>query len=295
MLSRCLTGALLVVGLSAVPAHGQTPLAWKFKKGDDIRLEVVSTLKQSMKWVDNKVPKEAKQDIEYTQLLAFKVLETKDDGSVVLEQKLESIKFKNQGGSVMPDEKIQGATLKITLGPKRTIDKVEGLNELIAKLAGEDARVRETLKRTLTEESLKKTAQEVFAFLPEKAEKKWTRTVNAPLGPLGNLSIKNEYTDDGTGKVGDKTAAKITFKSTVTYAPPTAEQTKDTTIKIVKGELKADGAKGTILFDAAAGRLLSYEWGLKLKGKLTIGISGSDLPSDVEQEETIKVTLKDAK
>src|SRR5262249_13146087 len=161
------------VGLTAVPAHGQAPLAWKFKKDDVIRLEVVSNFKQSMKWMDNKVPKEAKQDIEYTQVLAFKVLETKEDGSVVLEEKLESIKFKNQGGTVMPDDKIQGATLKITLGPKRTVDKVEGLDELIAKLAGDDTKVRDTLKRTLTQESLKKTAQEVFAFLPDKAEKKW--------------------------------------------------------------------------------------------------------------------------
>jgi hypothetical protein len=286
---------LLVVGLGAVPAHGQAPLAWKFKKDDVIRLEVVSTFKQSMKWQENKVPKEAKQNIEYTQMLAFKVLDVKEDGSVVLEQKLESIKFKNEGGSVMPDDKIQGATLKITLGPKRTVDKLEGLDELIAKLAGEDAKVRDTLKRTLTEEWFKKTAREVFAFLPEKEEKKWTRKVPVPLGPLGNLAITNNYKDDGTEKVGDKSAAKITFTSTVTYTKPTAKDAAGASIQIVEGDLKAESAKGTILFDAAAGRLVSSNWAMKLAGSMTVSIGGSKLPTVVEQEETIKMTLKDVK
>ena len=77
---------------------------------------------------------------------------------------------------------------------------------------------------------------------------------NRPLGPLGNLSIKSDYKDDGTEKVGDKSVAKITFTSTVTYTAPTAQQTAGASTQVVKGDLKSEGAKGTILFDAAAAR-----------------------------------------
>jgi hypothetical protein len=298
MLPRWFTGVVLLLCLGAVPAHGQAPPQWKFKKGDGFRLEIVSTFKQTMKLLDSKgkpQDKDVKQEIEYTQLLAFKVLDTKDDGSVVLEETLESIAFKNPGGTLTPDEKIKGATLTITLGPKRTVDKVEGLDALLAKLAGEDTKVRDTLKRTLTEDYFKKTAREVFAFLPDKADKKWTRTVDAPLGPLGTLKITNEYKDEGTEKVKDQPVAKITFTSTVTYTKPTKEQSAGAPFHVVNGDLKADGAKGTILFDAATGRLVSSNWALKLKGKMNIAIGDTELVAEVEQAETIKTTLKGAK
>jgi hypothetical protein len=294
MLQRCMPALVFVMGFVTEPAHAQTRLEWKFNKDDAFRIQTVSTFKQTIKLLDkegNPEGKEIKQDMEYTTVLGFKVKDKKPDGTVVLEEKIESIKFPSESGALKADEKVQGATFEISLNAKHEVVSLEGYNELLKKLAGEDASVLKTLQLVITKESLMKSAREAFGLFPEKPAKQWTREYDSSLGPLGTLSIKSTYTDEGTDSFEGKPVERIVFQSTVAYKAPSDVEASSSPFRVVKGELKPDQAKGTLLFDTAAGRLVSMTQSLKLKGKLSLAITGTKIDSEIEQEQMIKTTL----
>src|SRR5205085_672374 len=121
MLQRGLMALVFGAALIGTVAWGQAPVAWKFNKGDTFKYETVSNAKQSMKLLDDKGKadgKEVKQDIEYTIVMSYTVLDAQPDGSAVLECKVDSMKFKNAGGPLVADDKVQGASYKLTLNGK---------------------------------------------------------------------------------------------------------------------------------------------------------------------------------
>jgi hypothetical protein len=297
MLQRGLLALALAAGFAGASARGQTPLAWKFNKGDSFRLETVSTVKQSMKLLDKDGKPEGKevvQDIEYAIVVSYKVLDKTQDGGVVLENKVETMKFKNPNGAIVADEKVQGATFKITLNAKNEVTALDGYEEFVKKLAGDDSNTLKTLHAVLPKEALMKSAREAFGFLPEKPEKTWTREFIAPMGPLGDLAVKNVYKDDGTENVGGKTVQKITYDSTVIYSPPNSQAPAiaQAPFRVVKGELKrTDQSKGTIHFDAVAGRLVALNQNIKLKGKVSLLLGGAKVDAELDQDQKTKTTL----
>ena len=137
-------------------------------------------------------------------------------------------------------------------------------------------------------------SRQAFGFLSEKPEKTWTREYVAPLGPLGDMTIKNVYKDDGTDTVNGKTVQKITFNSSLSYAAPNAQTpaVAQSAFRVVKGELKgSDQNRGTIHFDAGAGRLLDANQKIQLSGKMFLLISGTKVDAEITQEQTTKTTL----
>lgn len=300
MLRRGVLALVLAAGLVGVSAQGQTPLAWKFKKDDVFRYETVSTVKQSLKLLDKDGKPEGKeiiQDIEYTMVMSYKVLDTTPEGGTVLENKVDSMKFKNAsvaGSAIVADEKLQGATFKITLNPKREVTNLDGYEEFLKKMAGDDSNMLKTLQAVLPKEALIKSAREAFGFLPDKPEKTWTREFITPMGPLGDLAVKNVYKDEGGDQLDGKAVQKITFDSTVIYSPPNAQApaVAQSAFRVVKGELKrTDQNKGTIFFDAAAGRLAAMNQQIKLKGKMSLLISGTKIDAEIDQDQKTKTTL----
>jgi hypothetical protein len=290
----------LAVGLTGVSARAQTPLAWKFKKDDTFRYKTVSTLKQIMKLLDKADKpdgKELVQDIEYTIVVGYKVLDVTADGGAMLEMKVESMNFKNAaviGAPAVEDDKLKNATFKLTLNAKREATKIDGYDEFLQKMAGDDKTMLKTLQAVLPRETLLKSAREAFGFLPQKDEKTWTREFVAPLGPLGSLAVKNAYQDEGGDQLDGKAVRKISFDSTVTYSPPGAETqaAPQAAFRVVKGELKrTDQNKGTIYFDAAAGRLAAMNQQIKVQGQLSLIVQGTRIDAQVDQDQKTNTTL----
>src|SRR5262249_47573862 len=203
-------------------------------------------------------------------------------------------KFKNPAGAIVADEKLQGATFKLTLNPKREVTSLDGYEEFLKKMAGDDSNVLKTPQGVLPKGALIKSARAAFGFLPDKPEKTWTREFATPMGPLGDLAIKNTYKDEGGDQYEGKAVQKITFDSTVNYSAPNAQTPAiaQSAFRVVKGELKrADQNKGTIFFDAAAGRLAAMNQQIKLKGRMSLLISGTKIDADIEQDQKTKTTL----
>jgi hypothetical protein len=144
----------------------------------------------------------------------------------------------------------------------------------------------------MTEDTMKKSAEEAFNFLPEKPVskgEKWQRKLEVPLGPLGSLASIHNYTYEGM----ENKLAKISVTATMTYNPPKADAGGQLPFQITKGNLKADDAKGTILFDPAAGRLASSSMTMRIKGSLTISAMGQELAMDMDQNQDVKIEVSD--
>jgi hypothetical protein len=300
MLRSGLSVLILAGVIAGACAQEKVPPSWKFAKDDSFRYENVSTVKQSMKLLDKDGKPEGKeivQDITYTMVMSYKVLDVSADGTAVLESKVESMKFKNTieaANKVLADPKLEGATFKITLNPKREVTALDGYEAFLKRMAGDDANVHKALQSIVTKESLMRSAREVFGFLPEKSEKTWTRDVLSPLGPLGDLNIKYSYKMEAPETVNGKPLEKITFDSTVLYSPPNAQNAaiQQSAFRVAKGDLKrTDQKKGTILFDAQVGRLASMDSDITLKGNMSLLVSGTKLDAEIEQNMKTKVTL----
>jgi hypothetical protein len=233
-------------------------------------------------------------------VLGFKVNKKEADGTSVLKQTIEGLMHKNNpkdaASAPVPDDKIQGAVFTITLNPKLEIVKFEGYPEVIAKLtagATKESGVETLLRTIVTEEAMKRSAREALAmFLPDKPVKTgdtWEKKVETPLGPLGSMTVTNHYKYDGKGKLDDKEYEKISFVSDVKYQPSKAEGSAP--FQILKGDLKAQDARGTVYFDTTAGRLVQQDSEMNLKGNLTLSVAGQNLDAEVDQTQKTKVSL----
>jgi hypothetical protein len=298
MLLRSFLGMALAAALVLLSAQAQTPMAWKFKKDDTFRYETVSTVKQKMKLLDKDGKpegKELEQDITYTIVMSYKVLDVTPEGNVVLENKVDSMKFKNTAAAsntIAADTKLEGATLKITLNAKREVTTLDGYEAFLKRMAGDDTNVLKTLQVVVPKEALMRSAREAFGFLPEKPEKTWSRDFITPLGPLGDLAVKNTYKDEGSETLDGTSVQKITYDSTVIYSHPNAQSNQQAAFRVVKGDLKrTDQNKGTVYFDAQNGRLAGMNSEITLKGNMSLLISGTKIDAEINQTQKTKITL----
>jgi len=300
MLSRVLLALSLAVVVLGAAVQAQTPMSWKFKKDDAFRYEMTSAVKQSLKLLDKDGKPEGKdivQDITYTIVMSYKVLDAAADGNVILENKIDSMKFKNTiaaPNTIAADPKMEGATFKITLNAKREVTALDGYEAFLKRMAGDDTNVLKTLQAVVPKDFFMRTAREAFGFLPEKPEKTWTRDFVALMGPLGELAVKNTYKDEGAETHDGKQVQKITFDSAVIYSPPNAQnpQVQQSAFRVVKGKLdRTDKNKGTILFDAQAGRIASMNTDMTLKGNMSLLISGTKVDAEINQNQKTKITL----
>jgi hypothetical protein len=301
MLQRSVIGAVLALALMAVPARAQVQLEWKFKEGDTFYLETVNSLKQSMKTLG----KELRQDLDLTFVFSVTVDKVNADKSATLVEKVESIEVKNTGGATgaIPAEdrfnqQVKGVTFRLTVTPRGEVTKFEGYDDLVKRLAGDDAVTRKTVQAVLSEDYLKHAAADVFGPLPAapvKNNESWgaDKKVEVPLGPLGSFTTSRTYTFEGRDTVEGKSVDKITFKGTASYSPPKSGDPGPFPFQLTKGDLKVDEFHGTMTFDDDHGRLIQSDTTMHIKGSLTAVVSGNTIDSELQQERNVKTRLLD--
>jgi hypothetical protein len=273
------------LGVLAAPALGQGPtkLQWKFKEGDKFYVEDVSNMKQKITFMG----KDIEQKQKTTMVTSYHVTKAAPD-STTLVSKIEDVKVQAEGGlggeldKVM--EKLKGASFTITLDKKGAITKFEGYNEFIKKLTEGMEEIGKFIRMMITEDVLKKSAEEAFSFLPPEPVSKgstWKRENVIPFGPLGSFKAANEYTYQGT----EDGLAKIGLKAQLNYSPPKGDAGFGL-FKITKGNLKSEGARGTLYFDAEKGRLAKYSMAMVFRGSLSLDIMGQMVDMEVAIDQT---------
>jgi hypothetical protein len=293
---RSWIGVLCAFAIVTPAARAQVQLEWKLKEGDRFYLEVESTFKQTLEVAGKDTSNKIEQNLTKTIVLQFYVEKKNTDGSYLIKETVEGMKVQGAGGPEVKDEKIQGASFTLTLDLKGEVVKVEDYDQVVKKLSADDPKVAKIVKALVSEDLLKKSAKELFSFLPNKQVKEgdepWGKgkKIPMPLGPFGSYDLTNTYKYEGKGKDKQKDFEKITFTTTAEYSPPKDDAGLE--FKVTKGELKIENAKGTIYFDAAAGRLVSYEMSLELTGSLTLTNNGVPLETKIkEQKQSIKAAL----
>jgi Family of unknown function (DUF6263) len=301
MLERCSIGAVLALAVLALPARAQVQLEWKFKEGDKFYLETVNSFKQSMKTLG----KELKQDLDMTFVFSVAVQKVNPDKSAVLEEKVESVEVKNTGGptgAIAAEDKfnqqVKGATFRVTVTPRGEVTKFEGYDDLVKRLAGDDAVTQKTVRAVLSEDYIKNAAADVFGRLPDrpvKANDSWgdDKKLDMPLGPLGTFTATRTYTYEGKDTVDGKSVDKIGFTGKATYSPPKSGEAGPFPFQLTKGDLQVENLSGTLAFDDSAGRLVESNTSMRVKGSMTAVVSGTTLDSELQQERAIKTRLLD--
>jgi hypothetical protein len=93
--------------------------------------------------------------------------------------------------------------------------------------------------------------------------------------------------------VDGKSLDKISFVAEAKYTGPTKVEGSPFPFQVAKGDLKTEDYKGTLLFDAAVGRLVSSEVTMKITGSVTITVGGSSIETTVNQEQKIESKIMD--
>lgn len=283
--------ALLLAGLQA-PSDAVT-LKWKFTPGEKFSHEVVSKINQVIKIAEQ----EYKQDVVHTIVSSFEVLSVEKDGSVVLQETIDSVKATTSQGTPVPSPAINqftGVVFKLTLSPAGKLLKLEGYEELLRKVAGEDPNSNSVVKTIMSEAQLKQMMEDSFHFLPEKPTAKgaaWQMDATMNFGPLGNLKVNRTLTLAGAEAAPNDKTYRIDIKPTVTYEAPKADA-KNTEFTVQSGEMTLENANGTVKFDTATGKLVASELKLKLNGSLNVKLQGKDVVVKMTQEQSVEVRVK---
>lgn len=183
---------------------------------------------------------------------------------------------------------LEGAEFTTTFDTKTfKVDKVEGKDAFMAKLAGSNAAMDGLLKKIMTEDALKQMCDPTYGVLPatpKKPNDTWEEKKTLNLGPIGSYEVTYKFKYVGK----DKDMDKIEVTTNLVYKAP-ADAQEGLLFKIKAGDLKSDGSEtGTILYNAKEGRIESATIKIKIRGELTVAIGGTDTKVELTQtQETL--------
>jgi hypothetical protein len=352
MTTRCcgLSVLLIAAGLAGpAQAQAQVRLDWKFKKGETFYVRTVSVADQEMAVLlpraghrqslhaaqliglasagtanallasDTREQRVVKRKLRQTTELAVKVLDTKSDGSVVLELSFRQLELDFPGST--PTEvarRLQNVPFRLTLGSDREIQKVEGYDELIRKVAGEDpnlkagamaggvavaaapvsdenAPLRRLARAVLSRMALARSLRDIFGFLPSREVRDgadWKHSFPEAYGPLGTCTRATTYRYEGRESLDELRVDKITFTTDVELR---VRKPRDEGygVRILRADVRTVKGNGTITFDAVKGRLIKSEGTLTLKGPLVLSVDGHRLDTGVRQKYDVTTEVSD--
>jgi hypothetical protein len=272
-------------------ADAQAPLRWKFTEGQKLYQEVHGHVKQTL----SKPDAQLKSDTETTTLVCFTVDTKNADGSVVLKQKIESVKVNQTTGNQLGNiyKQMEGAELILTFNARMELTALEGYPALVKKISGNDPMVTAMIRLMISEDSLKQSAENGFLQVPDRVLNKgdrWDRKRSQTMGPLGSLNLTESYTH--AGMQGDR--VQLTLTAQAAHVPAKANEF-GLPFQITKVDLKASNLKGTAEFDPSLGRLHQAETSIQVKGSITLVNQGQTTVYDVDHEETTRVRFLDKK
>lgn len=287
MITQRVLGLALVLAAFALPAHGQSGLEWRFKKGAKFFVETATTNAQVLGSAGNK---QTNHNSTVTSVSSFEVLDL-GSGGAVLRQRVEGVAVKTDDatapGAARAAGALRGMQFRFTLSPTGKISGFEGYAEFLKKLAGGNEAAEQALRTAYPEASFVEELTAIFGFLPDQSPAMgatWKRKEGMTLGPLGRLSGETEYTYRGKGESGEQ----IGMARTLAYeAPKEAGNLKISNVKVQE-------ARGNVVFDPGAGRLVRQDLTVKLQGTVTITDTGmKSTVVNVQQTTTRSIRLLD--
>lgn len=281
---------------AAAGAVGADEIKWKFKEGETFYATETTDMKMEMVFMGNSQPMETKTVV----VSKFAVKKANPDGSAVVERTIVSQKSESSMQAPGMDleamaKKFEGASFTITLNPKMEVVKLEGYEDFMKRIAGEDEQAAMFVKMSMNEETIKRSLDQLFAVTPDKSVSvgdTWKRNATIPMGPLGTLKADSSYKYEGK----DGALDKIAFEAKLGYEKPKADAGGPAMpFKLLKADIKSDKLKGMLKFDAAKGRLADSESSVNLEMKMTIEAAGNEVEMEMRQEIKSSMKVSDTK
>ena len=168
----------------------------------------------------------------------------------------------------------------MVLDRENRVLRVEGREKAFEGL---DQAIRDTFKAALDPAHLKQAAQLEMDRIPGKPVKvgdSWEQTETMRLEGGQSLVFQRKYTYKGEVEEGGKKVHKIDVVAT--EAKLDIDPNNPANLKLVKSDLKVGKTSGTLLFDPTSGSIVSDKQTHQIKGAITLGIAGQELPADLD-------------
>jgi hypothetical protein len=292
-----LFAAALTAPISPAASQAGEPLLWKFEPGKSNRYRMTQNMEMGMNVGGNDVSNNINQVID----MNWKVRELKDDGSAVLEQKIDRMKMtidaggnkieidsaseeepQNQAAMLAPLLKaFTSEPFEVTMSPRGEIKDVVVSEKMLEAL--KNAPGAAVMGDMATAEGFKKMVSQAAFALPEKLEPntEWTQKMEMKLPSVGTQIAETTYKYQGPKEVDGQQYEAFAPSLKVSY------QGGETPVEIANQE-----SKGEILFNREAGRLERSE--LKQDMTLKMTASGQQIEQTLKQTIEMKWLPEDA-
>jgi hypothetical protein len=277
----CLSASFACTSASAADAP-----QWKFEEGQSNRYRMNQTMNMSMVIGGNDVKNNIKQIID----MSWTVREIKDDGSALLDQKIDRMRMTIEAGgnkvevdsAAKEEPQNQAAMLapllkaftakpfQVTMSPRGEITEVEVPEEMIEALKNTPGAA--AMGDMATPEGFKKMVSQASFAMPEKLAPgdQWTQKMEMQLPGIGKQIAETTYKYEGAKEVEGKEYEVFTPSLKIRY------EGGATAVDV--GDQKSSGQ---ILFDREAGRLEKSQ--LKQNMTLTLSAGGQAIEQQLEQ------------
>ncbi len=217
-------------------AQAQVKLEHKFPEGRSLKYKTTSTTSQVLTIAGTEIETKSTQTV----IASSKVGKKRDDSSLPIEQKIDSLKIDLSlpmgitinFDSSDPNSKVDNPQLEflaevfkltaettytVVLDKEYKVKAIEGSEKLLEKADKLSDQAKSTVRSRLQPEVLKKAFEQELRHLPDvlaRPGESWERTEVLDVGSGQTLTFEKKYEYAGTEKVGDKTLDKITSKTT---------------------------------------------------------------------------------
>jgi hypothetical protein len=262
-------------------------LVWKLKADDAFFQELVVTQK----------PTFSVQGIAVTALLQYRIVsrftvkKRNDDGSLVVEQKIESARLMQADELTRPlvagsIAQLPGTVYNLELNAKMDVTKFEGAvaGPKVAPLAGG---MGLHMAGLIDRDGWKELAQATFFQFdqPLKVKDRWSKKMTHNWGALGSWSGQIHYLFLGKQ---DK-LHQVGYALQLAYKAPAAGAVG--MLKVAGANFQPPLAEGVLLFDAAKGRVIAAEERFRVRGIIQLPILGQNTPVEIEEDQHFAIRI----
>lgn len=182
---------------------------------------------------------------------------------------------------------LKGAEFTVTFGKGMAVEKVDGKEEFLKKLAGANGQMEQLLRKILTEEALKEMSDPSVGITPpgeQAVGSSWEKKSTLSLGPIGSYERTFKYTYKGKDPE-KKDLDLIEVEPKLVYKAP-SDASDGLLFKIKSGTLETINPKpGKILWDPKVGRVVEANIGVTMKGTLNVVVSSTETTVELYQEQ----------
>jgi formylglycine-generating enzyme required for sulfatase activity len=281
----------LVLAVGSAAAEFPQTLAWRLKEKEHFYAEY--TFLQLVKTHMNELQADTMEDARV--ISRFSVLEKKSDGSVVLDMEVQSCRYRAAGKPVpVLPTKLEGSVLRVTLDKDLALLRVDGLDDLLSRLAGPDGPEIKPLRDSL-ENLVRYWVEAIFWPLPGRVmadHEKWQHTREVPVLGMGTEKRKRTFTLAGEEMMDGCRLVKVPFTTVSQYVYDGPEDPGILNRK-PRPEIKTQEQGGVFYYDPARGRLASARTQDLIMAEGSGRLRGEDVDVSIELQTATTLRLTD--